>query len=328
MKTLVYSIHQFEKPFLAEAAAGKHELKLLDVALTAQTAQAASGFGAAAIFTADDASALVLDLLSRAGIRYIAIRAAGYDNIDLKHAAALGIKVANVPAYSPNSVAEHTVALMLALNRKLVLSDRQVHAWNFCLDNLVGFDLSGKAVGIIGTGRIGATLARILHGFGCRLLAYDVVKNEQLRMFYGLEYVPLSELCRQSDIITLHTSLNASTWHLVDETHIGLMKKGVMLINTCRGPVLKTDAVISALESGKIGALGLDVYEFEKGIFFADQSNRSVRDERLARLLAFPNVLVTGHQAFLTREALQNIAVGTVQNLDCWEKGASSPNEL
>jgi len=328
MKTLVYSIHEFEKPFLVAAAAGRHPLKLLDAALSAQNAAAATGFESVAIFTADDASAPVLDLLHGAGVKFLAIRAAGHDNVDLPHAARLGLKIANVPAYSPNSVAEHAVALILALNRKLITADRQVHAWNFCLDNLVGFDLSGKTVGLIGTGKIGGTTARILHGFGCRLLGYDAVHDSQLEKNFDLEYVDLPELCRQSDIISLHTSLNPGTRHLINEALIARMKQGVMLINTSRGPVVNTDAVLAGLESGRIGALGLDVYEFEKGLFFADQSARSVRDARLARLLAMPNVLITGHQAFLTREALRNIAASTAQNLDCWQKGVASPNEL
>jgi D-lactate dehydrogenase len=240
----------------------------------------------------------------------------------------LGIRVANVPSYSPYAVAEHTVALMLALNRKLPKAHNRIRESNFSLTGLVGFDMNGKTAGIIGTGKIGAIVAKILNGMGCRLLGYDVFPNEELAKQFGMTYVDIATLCRESDIITLHTPLLPSTKYIINEAAIEQMKKGVMLINTSRGGLVKSDAVLAGLKSGKIGYLGLDVYEEEKGLFFYDRSNEVLQDEILAQLMSLPNVLITSHQAFLTDTALRNIAETAFESINAWEKGEESRNEL
>ena len=217
---------------------------------------------------------------------------------------------------------------MLALNRKLILTDKQVHHYNFTVGNLVGFDLHQKTLGIIGTGRTGSVVAKILHGFGCRLLGYDIKENKELSEKYNLEYVDLKTLCRSSDILTLHTPLNTATKYLINKEMLDEMKLGVMLINTARGAVINTEHVIEALENGKIGYLGMDVYEKEKGIFFYDYSKNKITDEMLKKLMSYPNVIITPHQAFATNEALSNIADTTFYNIDCWANNKNSDNEL
>jgi len=328
MKTIIYSTKDFECSYLQQANKMNHELTCVEEALNTATATLAKGNEAAVVFTGDDVSTAVVDKLHKAGVKYIAIRAVGYDNIDIKRATELGIKVANVPEYSPYAIAEHAAALMLALNRKLIVADRQVHHHNFTVSNLVGFDLHQKTVGIIGTGRIGTVMAAILHGFGCRLLGYDIAVNKELTEKYNLEYVDLKTLCRSSDIITLHTPLNAATKYLINKEMLDEMKPGVMLINTARGAVVNTEHVIDALEKCKIGYLGLDVYEKEKGIFFYDYSKNRITDEVLKKLMNHPNVIITPHQAFATNEALSNIADTTFYNIDCWANNKISDNEL
>jgi D-lactate dehydrogenase len=328
MKIIIYSTKDFERNYLLKANRINHELTCVEEALNLKTAELAKGHEAAVVFTGDDVSKAVVDKLNEAGVMYIVIRAVGYDNIDIKRANELGIKVANVPEYSPYAIAEHAVALMLALNRKLILANAQVHHHNFTVGNIVGFDLHKKTVGIIGTGRIGGVTAGILHGFGCRLLGYDITENKELSKKYGLQYVHLKTLCRESDIISLHTPLNAATKYLITKELIDEMKQGVMIINTARGAVMNTQHVIEALESGKIGYLGTDVYEKEKGIFFYDYSKNRIQDEILKKLMSFPNVIVTPHQAFATQEALSNIADTTFYNLDCWAQHKNTENEL
>jgi D-lactate dehydrogenase len=280
------------------------------------------------IFANDDASAPVLDKLENMGVKFIAIRAAGYDNVDIARARQLGICVANVPEYSPYAIAEHALALMLALNRKLILANYQVHRQDFTVTNLVSFDLHGKTIGIIGTGKIGSTLIKILNGFNCRILAYDIQKNEELVKSYKVEYVPLSVLCRESNIISIHTSLTPQTRYMINKDLIGIMRKGVMLINTSRGACVNTEDVLRALEDGHISYFGTDVYENEKGIFFNDWSDKKLNDALLHRLLAFPNVLVTPHQAFATTEALNNIFETTYNNIRSWETDSGNANEI
>jgi D-lactate dehydrogenase len=328
MKTIMYSIQDFERSYLLQANREHHELTLLEEALDEGTAAYAHKHEAAVIFTGDDASAEVLQKLHNAGVKYLAIRAVGYDNIDLKKATALGIAVANVPEYSPYAIAEHSIALMLALNRKLILANSQVHHHNFKVGKLVGFDLNKKTVGIVGTGRIGSIMARILHGFGCRLLGYDTKEKKALSKYFDLQYVDLKTLCKESDIISLHTPLNTATKYLINKALIDEMKPAVMLINTARGAVRNTADVIDALETGKIGYLGTDVYEKEKGIFFYDYSKNPIKDKMLKKLMSFPNVIVTPHQAFATQEALTNIADTTFYNLNCWAKSQQTENEL
>ena len=328
MKVTVFSTLAFERPFLELANGGRHELHFLTAALGADTVALAQGAGAVCVFTPDDVSAPVLEQLQRHGVRHIAVRGAGYDNVDLAAAHRLGLRVANVPDYSPHAIAEHAVTLMLALCRHLRQADQQLRANDFTLDNLIGFDLYGKTVGIMGVGRIGAVVAGILHGFGCQLLGVDLQPNPELTRRYDLEYVNLAELCARADIITVHTPLNPETRHLIDEQLLGQMKRGVMLINTGRGGVLDTAAATRALDSGQLGYLGLDVYEGEKGLFFINHTTDELRDATFARLLTYPNVFITGHQAYLTREALTNIADTTIGSLDAWADGTPAYHEL
>ncbi|MDQ3842990.1 MAG: 2-hydroxyacid dehydrogenase [Bacteroidota bacterium] len=328
MKVIVYSTKNFERPFLQKVFQPPVEPFYTDKALSMETAALAYGYEAVCIFANDDASAPVLKQLHLLGIRYVAIRAAGYDNVHLETANELGMRVANVPEYSPHAIAEHAIALMLALNRKLILASEQVHLQDFTLDRLVGFDLNKKKVGIIGTGRIGKVMAKILHGFGCTILAYDIKQDADLENSYGVFYVGLNTLCSMSDIISIHLPLTKETKYLINRDKISSMKKGVMLINTSRGGVLKTEDVIPFLQNGHIGYLGLDVYEKEKGLFFYDHSNKPVEDALLSKLLSFRNVLITPHQAFATTEALSNIAATTFYNLQCWAQSMPAPNEL
>jgi len=330
MKTIVFDTHKFERPFLEEASqkAG-HEFSLKEVRLGADTAELCEGYQAVSIFIHDDASEAVLEKLKELGIRHLCLRSAGYNNVDLKAANRLGIKVANVPEYSPYAIAEHTVALMLALNRKLIRAHNRVMELNFSLDGLVGFDMNKKTVGIIGLGRIGQVVAKILHGFGCKLLGFDMVENEDMKEKYGMTYVPLDELCKQSDIVTLHVPLNEKTRYLINGEKISLMKTGVMLINTSRGALINTKDAIQALKSRHIGYLGIDVYEEEEGLFFEDLSSEDMlQDDVISRLMTFRNVMITSHQAFLTKTALENIAQTTVDNLSAWEQGQNNPNEV
>jgi D-lactate dehydrogenase len=328
MKIVFFDAHTFEQDSFNDANAGKHELVFLKPNLNAQTVELARGADVVSIFVNDTASADILDKLHALGIKFLALRSAGFNHVDLKRAQELGFWVANVPAYSPYAVAEHAVALMLALNRKLIRANNRIRDLNFSLDGLVGFDMHGKTVGVVGTGKIGVIVANILHGFGCKLLCYDVLPNTELVQRTGAEYVPLEQLCRESDIITLHTPLLPETKYLINHDRIATMKRGVMLINTSRGGLVNTVDVIEGLKNGTIGYLGLDVYEQEQGLFFHDFSDTILQDDVIARLMTFPNVLITSHQAFLTHTALHNIAETTLANVACWAEGKESPNEL
>ena len=332
MKVAVFSARSYDREVLAHAAtqvpAAQVTFEFFEVRLEARTAVLAEGFDAVCAFVNDHLDATVLERLHGLGIRMIALRCAGYNNVDLATAARLNLKVVRVPAYSPEAVAEHTVALILALNRKVYRAYNRVREGNFSLDGLVGFNLQGKTVGLIGTGKIGAAVARILGpGFGCRLLAYDPIPNEEcIRL--GVEYVGLSELFHQSDIVSLHTPLLPDTLHLINRETLAQMKPGVMLINTSRGALIDTRAVIDALKNGQVGYLGLDVYEEETALFFEDRSSTVIPDDVFARLLTFPNVVVTGHQAFLTHEALGRIAQITLENLICFFATGRCQNQV
>jgi len=263
----------------------------------------------------------VLDRLAAGGIRMVALRSAGYDNVDLVRAGELGITVARVPAYSPHAVAEHAVALILALNRRIHRAYNRVREYNFALTGLLGFDLYGRTVGVIGTGAIGAVFARIMIGFGCRVLAHDVRRNPECERM-GAEYVDLGRLLGESDIVSLHCPLLPQTYHLIDADALNRMRRGAMLINTSRGGLLDTTAVIAALKTGHLGYLGIDVYEEESALFFEDRSEEGAfSDDVFARLLTFPNVIVTGHQGFFTSDALRSIAETTMANLRGFEAG-------
>lgn len=328
MRTLCYSTKKFEQPFLEAANNGEQELHFTQEPLSQETLHLAKGFRAISIFTGDDASGPVLMRLGSFGVGFIAVRATGYDNVDLTAAANCGITVGNVPAYSPYAIAEHAVALMLALNRKLILAYTNGQRHNFLLDNLVGFDLHGKTIGIIGTGAIGSVLAKIMHGFGCRLLAFDLAPRPELTNNFKVQYVSLENLCRQSDVISLHLPLNEGTRYLINDVLIKKMKKGVFLINTARGAIVNTEDVIAHLKTGHIAGYGADVYDRERGVFFFDRSRDDIKDLQLQELLNLPNVLLTPHQGFATNEAMRNIAATTFTNLRCWKNGKTSGNEL
>lgn len=328
MKVAVYSFHKFEKSFLENANSGQHEIHFFDTRLSLETALLSAGFDAVSLFVNDNASAPVLEKLNQQGLRFIALRSAGFNNVDLEKASKLGIRVARVPAYSPHAVAEHAVALMLALNRRLIRAHQRVMDLNFSLDGLTGFDMNGKTAGIIGTGKIGAVVARILHGFGCRVIAWDKYENEEIKQKYQVEYTDYFSLCRQSDIISLHVPLSEETKYIVSKSFIDEMKDGVMLINTSRGALVNTNDVVNALKTGRIGYFGMDVYEEEEGLFFEDHSEDILQDDTIARLMTFQNVLITSHQGFLTQTALRNIMETTIQNLDCFEKNVLCENEI
>lgn len=319
MHVTVFSTRPYDREFLALAnRAGRHELVFLDSRLDAATAPAAQGSQAVCVFVNDQIGAAVLHALHANGVRLVALRCAGFNHVDLVAAAALGVAVGRVPEYSPHAVAEHTAALVLTLNRKIHRAHARVREGNFALEGLLGFDLYGRTVGIVGTGRIGACFARIMAGFGCRVLATAPDVNPECEAL-GVRYVELPELLRTSDILSLHCPLTPQTRHLIDAAALAQMKPGAMLINTSRGAVVDTRSVIRALKSGQLGSLGLDVYEEEGDLFFRDMSAEVIHDDVFARLLTFPNVVVTGHQAFFTEEALSAIAQCTIANLDTFE---------
>jgi D-lactate dehydrogenase len=321
MRAAMFSIHSYEIPFLdhANRRAG-HDLSYLAASLSESTAALANGFEAVSLFVGDDASAGVLSTLHAGGTRVIALRSAGFNHVDIEEADRLGMTVLRVPAYSPHAVAEHALALMMCLNRKLHRAYNRTREQNFELTGLMGFDMYGKTAGIIGTGKIGEVLCRILTGFGCRVLASDPQRNPAVEAM-GASYVELEELYAQSDIISLHCPLTPATKHLINARALGMMKPGVMLINTSRGGVIDTRALIDALKKGTIGSVGLDVYEEEGDLFFHDLSDRVIQDDVFVRLITFPNVLITAHQGFLTREACRAIAETTIGNLSDFEHG-------
>lgn len=327
MKVATFSTRPYVREFLDGANLWHHhELTYLEPRLCTETAPLAAGFPAVCIFVNDRADGDVLTQLSAADTRLIALRCAGFNNVDLNAAADLGITVVRVPTYSPHAVAEHAVGLILALNRKIHRAWSRAREGNFTLDGLMGFDLYGRTVGVVGTGRIGSIIAEIMHGFGCTILAYDSRPNDQLE--WTVQYVPMAELLEQSDIITLHCPLTPETYRLIDEAAIAAMKPGVMLINTSRGAIIDTRAAIAALKSGHLGYLGLDVYEEEADLFYEDLSNQMIQDDVFARLLTFPNVIITGHQAFFTREAMAHIAETTLANIAAFEQNATLVNEV
>jgi len=328
MKVAVFSSKPYDEAFLKAAnIKHKHDLVFFEPRLTHETVSLAQGFAAVCVFVNDQLDAKVLHALAQSGTSLIALRCAGFNNVDLATAHDVGVIVVRVPAYSPYAVAEHTVGLILTLNRKIHRAYNRVREGNFSLDGLLGFDLHGQTVGVIGTGQIGAVVARIMHGFGCHILAHDPFPNPECRAL-GAEYVSLEELFGRSDIITLHCPLTPETHHFINEQTIRGMKLGVMLINTGRGALLDTPCLVEALKSGHIGYLGLDVYEEEANLFFEDLSGQILHDDVFARLLTFPNVLMTGHQAFFTRNALESIAETTLNNISIFEQGVGAPNAV
>ncbi|MFQ5640364.1 MAG: 2-hydroxyacid dehydrogenase [bacterium] len=328
MRVAVFNTKSYDHEFLAAANQNfQHELVFFEPRLSKETTPLAKDFPAVCIFVNDVADAEVIRELADGGVRLIALRCAGFNNVDLKEARRCGLTVVRVPAYSPHAVAEHTVALLLALNRKINRAYARVREGNFALDGLLGFELHGKTVGIIGTGKIGKVVAGIMKGFGCELLAYDPKRNPECEEL-GARYVSLNELFARSDIITLHCPLLPATHHLIDAGAVAKMKPAVVLINTSRGALIDTQAVIRGLKSSKIGYLGLDVYEEEADLFFEDLSSKVIQDDIFARLLTFPNVVITGHQAYFTRNALQEISESTLTNISEFEKAGSCLNEV
>jgi len=329
MKIAVFDTHKFERPVFEELNQGfGHEITYFEPRLTVETAKLANGFSCVCLFTNDCVNASVLEKLKQEGVQLIALRSAGFNHVDIPAAVKLGLKVVRVPAYSPHAVAEHAVAMIMSLNRKICRASARVHDLNFSLDGLVGFDLFGKTVGIIGTGRIGSVMAKIMAGFGCRVLAFDQAPNPGLVEDLGVKYVSLDELYRLSDIITLHIPFTPAMKHLLNAAAFEKMKKGVMIINTGRGALIDAKDLIDALKRSQVGFAGLDVYEEEENVFFQDFSEKVLQDDVLARLMTFPNVLITAHQAFLTREALHNIVQTTLQNVRTFESGRPLLNEV
>lgn len=321
MRIILFSNQTYDRDsFLAANHGHGFELHFQQAQLREDTVALAMGFEVVCPFVNDDLSRPVLEHLAAGGTRLIALRSAGYNHVDLAAAHALGLAVVRVPAYSPHAVAEHGVGLVLALCRHLHRAYNRTREGDFSLHGLTGFDLHGRTVGIIGSGQIGEVFARIMSGFGCHILAYDPYPNRAIEALGG-RFVELDELLAQSDIISLHCPLNDATRHLINAASLERMKRGAMLINTGRGALVDTPALIEALKSGQLGYLGLDVYEEEADIFFADRSDQPLQDDVLARLLTFPNVIITAHQAFLTREALAGIAQTTLANIAAWRAG-------
>jgi len=319
MKLALYSAKGFERDAFDRANQGRHEILYHEARLDASTAPLADGCPAICAFANDDVGAETLDALAATGVRLVALRCAGFNQVNLDRADELGIAVARVPAYSPHAVAEHAAALLLSLVRKIHRAHNRVREHNFSLDGLIGFDLHGKTVGVIGAGKIGASFIRIMRGFGCTVLAHDPSPTDPVERF-GAEPAGLDRVLAESDVISLHCPLTPATHHLIDAAALDATKPGVVIVNTSRGGVVDTRALIESLKQGRLGGLALDVYEEEGDVFFRDLSEHALQDDILARLLTFPNVLVTAHQGFLTREAIGEIASVTLGNLDGFER--------
>ncbi len=329
MKVAFFSTRTYDRQFFNRINADyNHDITFLEAPLSGLTASLARGFDAVCVFVNDHVDQETIQALASGGVKVIALRCAGFNNVDLKRATEQNMKVVRVPAYSPHAVAEHAVALILTLNRKTHKAYNRVREGNFALDGLVGFDLYRRIVGVIGMGRIGAVFAEIMTGFGCQVLAYDPLQKDRGSKSANprIEFCELNRIYEQSDIISLHCPLTPESKHMINEEVILKMKPGVVLINTSRGPIIDTPAVIRGLKQGIIGALGIDVYEQEEELFFADHSSDVLLDDDIARLLTFPNVLITGHQAFFTENALREIAHVTLENLRQIEAGEEPTN--
>lgn len=328
MKIALFNSKPYDQHFFdLENNSFNHNIRYFETHLNASTASLAEGFEGVCAFVNDQIDRACLEVLAKIKTKIIALRCAGFNNVDLQAAQELGIHVVRVPEYSPHGVAEHALTLIQALNRKIYKAYNRVRESNFSLEGLLGFNLNSKTVGVIGSGKIGAVFCKIMLGFGCKVLAYDVKSNEDL-IKLGVDYVSLEKLYQESDIISLHCPLTPETHHLIDDSAINQMKEGVMLINTSRGALIDTVAIIKHLKSKKIASLGLDVYEEEGDLFFEDISDKILEDDIFARLLTFPNVLITGHQAFFTEEALRNIANTSLENFDHFEKEGTCINEV
>ncbi|QSN65117.1 2-hydroxyacid dehydrogenase [Caballeronia sp. M1242] len=328
MDVAIFSSTRYEREFLDQAnESAHHRLKYLDVSLNRDTVGEAAGFGAACIFVNDKADAAVLEALKGGGTGLLALRCTGFNNVDLEAAARLGLKVVRVVTYSPNSVAEHAVALLLAINRKVHRAYNRTRDSNFSLDGLTGFDLCGKTVAVVGTGKIGCVFAKIMLGFGCNVIGYDPYPSQEFEAM-GLRYTQPGEIGEKADVISLHCPLTPATHHIINADTLQRAKRGALLINTSRGALIDTGAVIEALKSGQLGGLAIDVYEQEADLFFRDLSNEIIPDDIIQRLISFPNVIVTGHQAYLTREALTTICETTIASITAFEHNDPLVNEV
>ena len=328
MRIALFSVKSYDREsFDAANERRDHDLTYFEAKLGPDTAPLADGAQAVCAFVNDDLGEQTLEQLHELGVQLVLLRSAGFNHVDLERAEELDLTVSRVPAYSPYAVAEHTVALMLAVQRRLHRAYNRVRDGNFSLEGLMGFDLRSQRVGIIGTGKIGMIVARILRGFGCSLRAFDPYPSDEVRDL-GVRYEDLDTLLSECDVITLHAPLTPDTHHIIDDAALRKVRPGVMIVNTSRGPLIDTAAVIEALKDGRIGNLALDVYEEEGDLFFEDLSDRVITDDVFARLLTFPNVFITAHQAFLTREAVHNIADTTLNNATAFSEGRSSGNEV
>jgi len=326
MKIAFFSTQPYDREYF-ERHNREHEINFYEVQLNEQTVDLAKGSDAVCAFVNDRLNAAVIKTLAQNGTKVIAQRCAGFNNVDLGAAKENKITVVRVPAYSPHAVAEHALALIMTLNRKTHKAYNRVREGNFSLDRLTGFDLYGKTVGVIGTGKIGQCFAHIMLGLGCKVLAFDIIANKEMEIA-GVQYLPLMELLQQADIISLHCPLSLQTKHLISNTTLPMMKEGAMLINTSRGGLIDTKAAITALKNGRLGYLGIDVYEQEEKLFFHDLSENIINDDVIMQLIGFPNVLITAHQGFLTGEALTQIALVTLKNISDFEQGKKLENAV
>lgn len=322
MKIAFFSSKNYDEVSFNAVNNGQHQLEFFEEQLNSRNAFLADGFDAVCVFVNDKVNSTAIDALDKIGVKIIAFRSAGFNNLNKEAAKNAGMKVVRVPAYSPQAVAEHAVALILTLNRKIHKAYNRVRENNFSIENLTGFDLYGKTVGVIGTGLIGTAFCKIMLGFGCNVIAHDIYENDELKNA-GVKYVNLDELLQQSDILSLHCPLLPETHHLINKGSLAMMKKGAMLINTSRGALINTLDVIESLKTKHLGYLGIDVYEQEAGIFFNDLSETIIEDDSIARLMTFPNVIITSHQGFFTKEALEQIATTTLNSLTAIEEGGT-----
>lgn len=326
MKIAVFSTRKYDREFLS-AVPTEHKLVFYETQLNADTVNLTQGYDGVCIFVNDRADSEIIAELKNNGIKVIALRCAGFNNVDVKAAEKAGIRVVRVPAYSPEAVAEHAVALIMTLNRKTHKAYLRIKENNFSLERLTGFNIYGKTVGVVGTGKIGKAFCKIMLGFGAKIIAYDKFEDDEVRKL-GVKYVTFDEVLQESDIISLHCPLTPETKYMIDWEAFARMKDGVMLINTSRGALVNTKDAILALKRGKIGYLGIDVYEQEEHLFYKDLSENIIPDDTIARLMSFPNVMMTSHQGFFTKEALTEIAATTIGNIDCVAQGKPTDNEV
>jgi D-lactate dehydrogenase len=328
MRIAVFSTKSYDQEYFEKYAQNnEYNFSFFETPLNKDTANLTIGFDIVCVFVNDNVDLSTIEILSKNEVKLIALRCAGFNNIDIEAAKANNIKVVRVPAYSPEAVAEHAVALILTLNRKTHKAYNRVREGNFSLKNLIGFNIHGKTIGVIGTGQIGQTFCRVIKGFGCKIIAFDIFQSQEL-IDSGVTYLPLDAVFKQSDILSLHCPLNPDTKHIINDQSIALMKKGVMIINTSRGALINTVDVIKGLSNRKIGYLGIDVYEQEEKLFFEDLSERIIQDDLILRLNSFPNVLITSHQAFFTKEAMDEITCTTLENINAFEKNLPLENEV